>query len=186
MASSPSRGAARSAPWHELDRRSLVPGLDGWFEAIDRHHLLERLGDALRRAGLPEPWRDKQLDDWNRELDKDDATIDRIEDYIRSLRDDLRGEARSKLSEHVVYLENNKDRMRYAGLRETGLPVGSGATEGACKSLVMIRAKGCGQRWHTDGIDAVLVLRGLLLSERLPSAMAILRRDYTATVRLVA
>ena len=76
--------------------------------------------------------------------------------------------------------------MRYARLRIIGLPVGSGATEGACKSLVMTRAKRCGQRWHEDGIDAVLLLRGLLMSDRLPAAFDLLRRDYTATVRLVA
>jgi len=163
-----------------------VDELDQWFEAIDRHHLLERLGDALRRAGLVASWRTRQLAEWSDSLDKDDATIDHIEQFVRTLRDGLRGEARRKLSEHVTYIENNKDRMRYVRLRNTGLPVGSGATEGACKSLVMIRAKACGQRWHDDGIDAVFVLRGLSLSDRLPHAMELLRRDYSATVRLAA
>jgi hypothetical protein len=36
--------------------------------------------------------------------------------------------------------------MRYAELVARGLPVGSGATEGACKSLVQVRAKSCSQR----------------------------------------
>tara|TARA_B100000965_G_scaffold197467_1_gene164886 strand:- start:226 stop:528 length:303 start_codon:yes stop_codon:yes gene_type:complete len=98
----------------------------------------------------------------------------------------LRGEPRRKLSEHVTYIENNKDRIRYVRLRNAGLPVGSGATEGACKSLVMIRAKACGQRWHDDGIDAVFVLRGLSPSDRVPHAMELLRREYCATVRLAA
>jgi hypothetical protein len=50
----------------------------------------------------------------------------------------------------------------------------------------MIRAKACGQRWHDDGIDALLLLRGMQLSGRLPQAMQLLRRNYTATVRLAA
>jgi len=165
---------------------SEVPELDEWFEAIDRHHLLERLSDALRCGDLTEAWRKQQFRTWNERLDVDDATIDAIEDSIRQLRDALKGEPHPKLSEHLTYIENNKDRMRYAAIRSTGLPVGSGATEGACKSLVMIRAKACGQRWHDDGIDAVLLLRGLSPSHRLPQAMDLLRRDYSATVRLAA
>ena len=42
---------------------------------------------------------------------------------------------------------------------------GSGATEGACKSVVKMRAKGSGQRWHEEGITAVLTLRSAYLSE---------------------
>lgn len=57
--------------------------------------------------------------------------------------------------------------MRYASLRAVGLPTGSGTTEGACKSLVMIRAKRCGQRWHPKGIKSVLTLRSLYMSNRL-------------------
>lgn len=50
----------------------------------------------------------------------------------------------------------------------------------------MIRAKACGQRWHDDGIDALLTLRGLLLSDRLQQATELLRRQHSATVKLVA
>lgn len=162
----------------------LEPG--SWSEAIDRHHLLERLGDALRHAGLNKPWRAQQLTRWNTALDEDALAIDTIEAYIISLRDGLQGDARRRLSEHVTYLENNKDRMRYAPIRAAGLPVGSGATEGACKSLVMTRAKACGQRWHDDGIHAVLLLRGQLLSDRLPAAMRLLRRQHAAAIKLAA
>ena len=38
-----------------------------------------------------------------------------------------------------TYIKNNKQYMRYASLRKSGIPTVSGATEGACKSLVMIR-----------------------------------------------
>jgi hypothetical protein len=157
-----------------------------WDEAIDWHHVTERFADAMRCAKLTKGWRDKQLAAWSKMLDEDDDAIDHIEQYIISLRDGACGDARVKLDDHVTFIANNKDRMRYATLRAKRFPVGSGVTEGACKSLVMIRAKACGQRWHDDGIDALLVLRGLLLSDRLPQAIILLRRDYTATVRLAA
>jgi hypothetical protein len=57
--------------------------------------------------------------------------------------------------------------MRYASIIKQGLPTGSGATEGACKSLIMIRAKRCGQRWHSSGVNAVVTLRSLYQNDRL-------------------
>jgi hypothetical protein len=68
---------------------------------------------------------------------------------------------------YLTYIANNKHLMRYASVRNKGLPVGSGATEGACKSLIMIRTKGCGQRWHSSGVNSVLTLRSLYQNERL-------------------
>lgn len=172
----------------KLTRSALgdVEGLDKWHEAIDRHHLLERLADVLRCADLTPAWRAEQLRKWNDALDADDGTIDLIEEYVLALRKGMSGPGRAKLNDHLTYLENNKDRMRYATLREARLPVGSGATEGACKALVMVRAKACGQRWRDDGIDAVLVLRGLLLSDRLPAAVALLRVEHSASLKLAA
>jgi hypothetical protein len=93
---------------------------------------------------------------------------------------------RQKLYEHRTYIENNNDRMRYAKLVVRGLPVGSGVTEGACKSLVQIRAKGCGQRWLEDGLDTVLLLRGLFMSDRLPAAFRELARDRQYVVLSMA
>lgn len=52
--------------------------------------------------------------------------------------------------------------MRYATLRQQGLPCGSRATEGACKSVVKMRTKGSGQRWHEDGVTAALTLRAAI------------------------
>lgn len=59
--------------------------------------------------------------------------------------------------------------FRYARIAAKGLHVGSGVTEGACKSLIAARAKRSGQRWRPPGITAVLTVRSLLESNRLPS-----------------
>jgi hypothetical protein len=63
------------------------------------------------------------------------------------------------------YLANPRF-FRYATLARLGLHVGSGVTEGACKSLIAARAKRGGQRWREPGISAVLTLRSLVESER--------------------
>ena len=117
--------------------------------------------------------REIQLNDWRKALEKDDKAIDKIERFIIRNRNRLRKIDRLSaanaeiLRSHLVYIKNNKRYMRYASLRQKGLPTGSGATEGACKSLIMVRTKGCGQRWHSRGVNSVLSLRSLYMSERL-------------------
>jgi len=126
------------------------------------------------------------LKEWNERLEADDDGIDTVHADVIAIRDLSEGTARKKLDDHITYLKNNKHRMRYASLRKLGLPVGSGPTEGACKSLVMVRAKGCGQRWHPEGLEAVLTLCGLDMSERLAPVFNIFAREKVASIRFAA
>jgi hypothetical protein len=71
-----------------------------------------------------------------------------------------------KVYPHLMYIL--PDRMRYAGLKRLGIPMGSGVTEGACKSLITARTKRSGQRWQHRGIESVLALRSILHSDRWP------------------
>lgn len=157
-----------------------------WHEGIDRYHLNERLAEILRITESDESVRRQQLARWNHALDTDDAAIDRIARWVAEQVTCQQGEALRIVEAHWTYLVNNHDRMRYATLRRVGLPCGSGATEGACKSVVMIRAKGCGQRWHDDGVTAALTLRAAYLSERLPTLWPHFAADYSADVQAAA
>lgn len=159
-----------------------------WHEGVDRYHLNERLGEILRIVEPDEKKRRKRYSDWNTDLDVDNATIHRI---CRWLTDQIKTEGRTEeqtktLAEHRTFLTNNKDRMAYATLRDAGLPCGSGVTEGACKSLAMIRTKGCGQRWHDQGVDAALTLRALEMSDRLTPFWSHFAADHIADVRPAA
>ena len=58
------------------------------------------------------------------------------------------------------------DMFRYASIARLGLHVGSGVTEGACKSLIAARTKRSGQRWRKPGIEAVLTVRSLVENKR--------------------
>jgi hypothetical protein len=44
------------------------------------------------------------------------------------------------------------------------MPIGSGVTEAACKTLVKARLCSSGMQWTREGAQSVLTLRALLLS----------------------
>lgn len=161
--------------------------LSATAELIDRYHLDEHLATALRATGCTAQWCADKLSEWNRRLDEDDDAIDEIEAWVREQRETRIDKTCEVFIEELTYLQNNKDRMRYASHRAAGLPYGSGPTEGACKSVVKTRACRSGQRWHPEGVDNILTLRALAQSERLPRAIETLRRDrYVAEVRRAA
>lgn len=156
------------------------------YEAIDRYHLNERFGDILRCTEPDARKRMQRLSSWNVSLDQSDSAIYRIRDSIRAVYADAiaknDGALVEELEPHVTYLDNNAHRMRYARFLEAGLPIGSGATEGACKSVIQKRANSGGQRWRPAGLEAVLALRAIHLSERLPRFWANFAAAYRSDV----
>ena len=162
------------------------PLVSGWSEAIDRYHLNERLAEVLRLIEPDAAARSDQLSRWNDELDRNEYAIIRIRKRISDSHADVVAggdlELAEKLEPHLTYLQNNADRMRYAHLGEVGLPVGSGVTEGACKSVIEMRTNGSGQRWRPKGLEAVLTLRSTHLSDRLPRFWANFARGYRKEV----
>jgi hypothetical protein len=122
------------------------------YEAIDRYHVTERLADVLRLVEPDLDTRKAQLTGWNESLNSSQNAIYRIRDTVRghhaAALDMVNQELAEAIEPHLTYLENNASRMRYVHLIERGLPVGSGVTEGACKSTIKMRTNGCGQRWR--------------------------------------
>lgn len=162
--------------------------LPSWHEAIDRYHLMERLAEALKLVDseATEVTRKARLRQWTEMFDRTDAAIEVIEEFLESRYDSTHGTARETLSDHLGYIRNNKDRMRYATLRKVGLPVGSGVTESACKTVIGQRAKKSGQRWREAGLRGVVTLRALHQSDRLPRFWAHLSNSYVANVEAAA
>jgi hypothetical protein len=160
--------------------------VDKYHQAIDRYHLNERLGNVLKVTEANSARRAERISRWNHELDTDDRTIERIERYISQRRSRYRGHDLEILQDNLTYIRNNGNRMCYVSLRQAGLPIGSGATEGACKSVVAVRAKRSGQRWHNEGVSAVLTLRAIHQSNRLPRFWSHLSQEYIRQIENVA
>ena len=73
---------------------------------------------------------------------------------------------REKLQKAITYFTNQKARMRYYALVKQALPIGSGVTEAACKTIVKQRLCQSGMKWNEKGASIVLSLRTLERSNR--------------------
>ncbi len=52
--------------------------------------------------------------------------------------------------------------MKYAEHVANNLPIGSGVTEAACKTIIKARLCGSGMQWKSMGVKIVLSLRPLI------------------------
>jgi hypothetical protein len=64
----------------------------------------------------------------------------------------------------ITYYKNYKDKMSYAYHTANNLPIGSGVTEAACKTVVKQRMCISGSRWKDEGASCVLALRAMKLT----------------------
>ena len=158
-------------------------GLRPTCELIDRYHVEEHLDAAIAILAACDrtaaAWRAR----YRAALDRSDTAMDRIARDLAAtewalgvgasdgdpLPASLRGQVRkhipsercAELAGHIGYLVRNRRRMRYATARAHGFPIGSGVTEGACKSVVTARVKRSGQRWGERGLSGCLRMRAL-------------------------
>lgn len=160
------------------------PCVSDWEELVDHYHAMGHLWAA---AEAMEGDTKKIMAGWKSALRQNDGAIDAIANVLdRELGLGYRPTYRIAMEAELTFITNNGARMRYASLRDAGFPIGSGATEGACKSFFSLRCKRSGQRWRNQGLRATLICRSLLLNDRLERAMVTLRRrDFSAHVQAV-
>ena len=72
---------------------------------------------------------------------------------------------RENLESAITYFKNHHQKMNYAKSVKENLPIGSGVTEAACKTLVKQRLCQSGMKWVEKGAGIVLSLRSLILSK---------------------
>jgi len=62
------------------------------------------------------------------------------------------------------YLQSRTKHLRYSEYQSNHIPIGSGVTEAACKTIYTQRLKLSGMRWSFEGAKRILTLRTILLS----------------------
>jgi hypothetical protein len=72
--------------------------------------------------------------------------------------------ARTAFWKAYRYLRRHRRWMDYPRYRRLGLPIGSGVTEAACKTVFTQRLKRAGMRWHKESGQVIVDLRVLYLS----------------------
>jgi hypothetical protein len=92
--------------------------------------------------------------------------------------------ARRVLATELEYFRARRRRMQYATLAKHHLPIGTGVTEAACKTLVTQRMKCSGMAWRNEGGQAILTLRSLIQSHRFDRAWEALVGGYKQLVGL--
>jgi hypothetical protein len=173
----------RARNWRDIDPRK---HRNRWRETVDRFHVMEKLAAALDLLVGSEKRRKEIYAQWNASLDTDDDAIIAIDEWIYERSFKVPRRVQDELHRIVGGYFIYKKHFRYASLARFGLQQGSGVTEGACKSLITMRAKRSGQRWRPAGISAVLAIRCLLDSDRLELFWPRFAKRFQATIRHAA
>jgi hypothetical protein len=160
--------------WNRLDAEFVGPGFGDLHRLIDFYHLIEKLGAAANVMFSSAQEKNATIERWKIRLKNSDGAAQAI---LATLRDSgfenvYRGKERP-VHDAITYIKNNGDRMHYASAVAAGRPIGSGAVEATCKSLVGQRIKRSGSRWKTGTGEDVIHLRALALSDRWDHAMAL-------------
>jgi len=79
-------------------------------------------------------------------------------------KDDPPQHPRRILHRNVGYFTKHREHMRYPEYRAKGWPIGSGVTEAGVKQFNK-RVKGTEQFWNETGIETILSLRGMWISQ---------------------
>ena len=136
-----------------------------WFWVVDYYHASERLwtmAEALFGVGQSS-WA------WARKMQKlllKPGGVGRVLHSAAALRSRLQpsGKRLADFQRAYKYLQARRKHLRYADYRRLGLPIGSGVTEAACKTVYTQRLKLSGMRWKKPGAQTILRLRVILLS----------------------
>ena len=135
-------------------------------QLIDFFHATEYVG-KIAQATYPQRQAAGKRSQWQQEhctmLKHDPAALDQlIGDADRlSQRHTLSQTIRHDVLSAWTYFTNHRHQMDYPDFVAAGLPIGSGVTEAACKTLVKQRLCASGMRWKNQGAKIVLSLRAL-------------------------
>jgi hypothetical protein len=164
------KGQAQDDYYQQVLRRMKHPGEPrqrlSWQWVLDFFHVcgyVSKLREALfGQEASGYRWYER-MHRWLRERDQGVSQVLRsaMQHYHRQ---GLSAGAEEEFWKAYRYLRNHRRWMEYARYRRQGLPIGSGVTEAACKTVFTQRLKRSGMRWHRESGQVIVDLRVLYLS----------------------
>ena len=139
------------------------------LQLLDYFHVTEYLQNVAM-ASFPQKTGKAKRQEWMEitchNLKHTAGTVDLLIEEMQRLarKTSLSKKVKSDLLKALTYFTNHKDMMDYPYHIEHNLPIGSGVTEAACKTLVKQRLCNSGMRWKKRGAQMVLTLRALVQS----------------------
>jgi hypothetical protein len=147
-------------PWHPGQRLAWEWIVDFWHACGYVHALAEALfGDGAKAWGWFRKWRH-----WLRDRHQGCAQVLRSAMWHYNNGRALSKARTNQFWDSYRYLRKHGVWMHYASSRRRGLPIGSGVTEAACKTVFAERLKRSGMTWSHQGGQVILDLRVLVLS----------------------
>lgn len=159
-----------------LSKKQVSLGLD-WCHAV--HHISLALEPLLADAERQRVF--KKLRKWLKQGHWQKVVNDLVKLLVFA---ELKDE--SAVWREISYLERHGEQghMNYARFRRRQLPVGSGAIESAVRRVINLRMKGNSIFWAEENAEAMLVLRGLVLSRRWRETFAQMTESLASDRRL--
>jgi hypothetical protein len=175
------------AQWNTLQQiRAALPDANraDAVEMLDFFHVAEHLqeaSDAIEGTGTPEAKLTRTR--WCDTLKLYDNGAERVLQALRhQLRKAKRTTARMSIENVIQYVSTHRHRMRYKAALDAKLPIATGPTEAAAKSLVGVRMKRSGARFSQHGGQSVLTLLASHRSGRFETFFKTIVDTYTARV----
>jgi hypothetical protein len=136
-------------------------------ECVDFHHASAYLAWVAKAV---HPGSHAKREEW---LEENRHSLKHEPGAAVGLLEVMKGLPRAGLSETVLeelekattYFGNQHQRMNYAQRLKKNLPIGSGVTEAACKTIVKMRLCRGGAKWKEEGAALVLSLRTLIYTD---------------------
>ena len=163
------KGKTQDSYWRQLRRmrhprdKTVLP----WEWVLDFFHVCGYVNQMREALFGPTPsagyaWLSR-MRVWLRERRQGVAQLLRsaLQHYNRR---ELKRAAQTVFWKAYRYLRQHSRWMDYARYRRQGLPIGSGVTEAACKTVFTQRLKRSGMRWHKASAQVIVDLRVISLS----------------------
>ena len=137
-------------------------------QILDFYHATEYLAGASYSFSTLEAERKAWLHSVCHELKHTKNAAQNILEQMKEQLDKIKDKkkiadiTKKKLTSAITYFTNQLPRMNYYEYTTKNLPIGSGVTEAACKTLIKQRLCHSGMRWKDKGASVVIALRALV------------------------